>query len=694
MPNHELMNGTLGKLGRTQDTSLYGTVDLIVTRYHIEQARTKLRREKARATAPRRAIERRAAVAAAFEAAATIEDSEQRIAELARLQDAAQASKRMAERSVAEREMVRRRMKVGFENLHHVEVGGRMRSPFVERGLRSDGLGKAGKLFVRGCRKARHLRGADEKGFITVQHGRKVLSLDYAWVEGNRRMVSLIRIDLDRCFLSFDELRAPLQKRVDAGELPCMPHLVVGDVAPLRISERQPDRTWRDRWVDHLIRPHLWFVLPDAVNVGLKGRDRPKRLLEAVSRGLCHVLLPLGADPNAATMLVRGKNPLSPWWQTQNFNDESFPSLSGYASVLGKAMKATREQLSRRSAEMQSGLAPAVSNEFYTVASKEAWRLLREMHARGDAEYLAALRDRDGLMRPLLSRLMPMESILLLGDSLVEPQRGAYVLDKVISYAARRWNTARADSIVAASRQGRMGHLVAKAASLKEAQAISGRTVASERMQAARKAVSEAMDAVERTGSPFTQAEVARASGLNRKTVARHWHFCESRRPGRCLDKKGGLNPDLHDVDQAQNRKGTAADEAIQTTSVSVRKASVTTSKPVGVLDTAGPGLERKAVRHANLVSSETLMRLAGKARAAWHVQAYVSGDTGRAWMASRPGASHRDVSPSNPYLPSLQRVLPPLFTIRNESARTAEAERRQAMNRHENENSVGHVRT
>lgn len=380
------MNGNLRQLGRTRDASLYSVVDLIVTRYHMEQARTNLRREKARAAAPKRARARRSAMDVAIEAAAAIEDSEQRIAELARLEDSAKTSKKMAEKAASEREMVRRRMRVGFESHHPVEIGGRMREPLFEKGLRSDRLGKAGKLFVRGCRKARSLRSANEKGFITVQHGRKVLSLDYAWVEGNREMVSLIRIDLDRCFESFDELRVLLQALVDEGLLPCMPHLVAGDVAPLRRSVRRPDGGWRDEHLPHLVRPHLWFVLPDAVNLGPKGRDHPKRILEAVCRGLCNILLPLGADPNAATLLVRGKNPLSPWWQSECFNDEAFPSLSEYASRLGEAMKASREQMSRQAAEMQSGLAPKVSNEFYTAASREAWRLLREMHQRGDPD--------------------------------------------------------------------------------------------------------------------------------------------------------------------------------------------------------------------------------------------------------------------------------------------------------------------
>ncbi|MGO4558106.1 hypothetical protein [Mesorhizobium sp. 2RAF21] len=545
------MDGIIGRGTTSGSTEAYrasGDVELIVTAYHIEQARRQRRRKKARRDAPARAARARSEIDAAIDAANAIEDSDERKAALQAIDDTSRLRKSLAKTARAEREQVRRRMKHGFENPEPTEIGGRVRAPFREKGLRSDHLGRAGKLFVIACRKARFLRSANEKGFITVQSGRKVLNLDYAWVEGNRKMVSLLRVDLDRCFTSFDELRCLLREFVDAGELPCMPHLVAGDIAPLRRSDRGPDGVWRDSTVDLLVRPHLWFILPAAVNMGLKGKAAPKRLFESVYRGLCNVLLPLGADPNAKAMLVRGKNPLSPWWRSENFNDETFPSLSQFAKVLGKRMRIGLDTLSRMAAEEQSGLSKTASNVFFTAAAKEAWRILREWHGRRDKGYQAALGDRNKL-RAMLAKAMPMDIVLTLGDGIVEPRNAAYVLNQVVGFAARRWDPAKADAADGHGTRGRDRHLV-DGMETKQAQAVAGRVSADAKQCAAREAVMKAMAAVEASGTPFTRAEVARVSGLDRKTVSKHWRSCEARRPNRCVDKKGGLTPTAHEMER------------------------------------------------------------------------------------------------------------------------------------------------
>jgi transcription elongation GreA/GreB family factor len=95
------MNGNLNTLGRTPSTSPYADVDPIVTSYHLHQARTKRRRENARGSAPRRAIARRTAFDAALQAAGAIADGEERIAELARLEERARASSKMAEKAAS-----------------------------------------------------------------------------------------------------------------------------------------------------------------------------------------------------------------------------------------------------------------------------------------------------------------------------------------------------------------------------------------------------------------------------------------------------------------------------------------------------------------------------------------------------------------------------------------------------------------
>lgn len=692
------MNGLMlqdrdGKALATQPlrASVYVDVDLHVTRYHIEQAKTQRRRAKSRADAPKRARARMTAVDAALDAAHQIIDADERKQALLTLEDKATSSKRIAEQARSERELVRRRMSFGFESTAGVEVGGRMREPFREKGLRSESLGAAGKLFVRGCRKGRFLRSANEKGLIMNQHRSKLLSLDYAWVEGNREMVSLVRIDLDTFFESFEYLRAQLQRLVDDGRLPCLPHLVAGDMAPFRLSERGADGVFRDRVASMLVKPHLWFILPDAVNMKSTGRAGPKRLLDAVYRGLVNVLTGLGADPNAKALLVRGKSPLSPWWESMNFNDDVFPSLSGYAAVLGDAMKISLEDLARKTAEKQSGLPTAVSNQFFTAASKEAWRILRELHERRDREYLAALADRD-LLAGMLARRMPMDRVLLLGEGLVEPARGAYVLDKVIGYAASRWSPDRADEAISFRSRGRMKHLVADAASLKEKQAISGKAVAEARMQAARHAVLKAMDSVERSGAPFTQAEVVRASGLSRNTVGRHWRFCLGRRPGRCLDKKGGVTPaTLNMAHAVQDAARNAVDEGLEggqdMKADGIRKppvkrtiiASVTkpqeTAVASGTESITCDGIGTSMVTRKPMVSSP----FAGMAANSATGDESVSGDP-RATDTESVALVARETSSRVPSTMT-QRPLPPLFLFQGE-ARRREEERREIARR------------
>lgn len=552
-------------------------VDLLIERYVAEAGKTARRRVKARLDAPKRRKGRQRAVDAAFAEVAAMPAGQERVLARERLEQKLAASARVARQAADERELVRRRMARGFESTRTVLIGDRHRAPFAQQGLKSDKLGKAGKLFVRACRKARFLRSANEKGFISVQTGRKVLNLDYAWVEGNRTMVSLIRIDLDYVFASFADLRARLRKLVAEGRLPCMPHLVVGDVCDVFDEDENGQTVIRRK----LWKPHLWFILPDAVNMGPKGRAAPRRLLDAVYRGLCNVLLPLGADPNASALLVRGKNPLSPWWATENFNDESFPSLSEYAAALGDAMKLSQEQLARLAAEEQSGLPATVSNVAFNAWKAETWRLLRQWHGRRDPAYLAALSDRQAL-KNLLVAAMPLDYMLTLGEGLTEPTRPAYILDKVLGFAARQWSPEKADEAAGYRSRGRLRHLTDDAPTLREKQAIAGKVVAEARMQDARHTVLKAMAAVEASGAPFTQAEVARASGLNRKTVSRHWRFCLSRRPGRCLDKKERITTGQSQKAQRRGRSGAYA-RAKWGHSRPCREEVLTPAKPVTV---------------------------------------------------------------------------------------------------------------
>lgn len=529
-----------------------------VARYDVAAAAAGRRRARYAAGTDRRRASRRATSKAAIEAIEAKPDGdERREAEVAFLKRE-DAGKRAAEAAQQEKELVRQRLRDGFVQDVPTYVACREVEPFREEGLRSERWGDAAKLFLRGLPKKGSLRTGRDNAVMLTKYRSKLLSCDEPYIEGTRSMVSLLRVDLDRDH-DVEALRASLQALVDSSDLPCMPHFVVGR------EEQRVDT------IDELLagdlgrsfveRPHLWWVIPDAVAVmqapprkPKKGetkaeprspiRKKPVRLLDAVYRGIVSVLVPLGVDPKAKWRLVRGKNPLSPFWWAECWNQTSFPSLSEHADVLGKErLCKTIEELTRDAAA-QVTESRSASNAFFDVACKLAWSTLKGWHASAWGPYLKTLEglpDED--LKPLLRQRLTVSAVVEADDAVDVPRRAERVLDLVAGYAARAWSPERADAIAERSRRGRLSHLTEGVRSLSERQAIAAKATASGRANAAQERIIRAMDSVERSGAPFTQVEVARVSGLNRKTVGKHWRFCLSRRPRRCLDKKNILNP-------------------------------------------------------------------------------------------------------------------------------------------------------
>jgi hypothetical protein len=418
--------------------------------------------------------------------------------------------------------MVAARLRYGFEHRNHGQViVGRTHDNFVEQGLRSNQLGLAGKLFVWGCRKGRHLRGGNGKE-VMLELGRdKVLGLDVAYIEGNRAMVSLIRVDLDMTFPSTDHAVRALRQVVDDGDLPCMPHLIVGDVGHARI------RTKGEDGVEHetvhrkaLIRPHLWVQLPygSAVNAGPNGRAHPKRLLAGVARGINLTLLHLGADPAASVWLVRGKNPLSPFLWSEALNNDFWPTLSDWAEWVDT--RVVPEVLSRKAAEVQSGLGKGPSNLAFTEWQKEAYRILRGLHAAGDETYVEATQpsiDSEALA-DLLRTHMPMSS--LDRDPSWSEAAADRILGQVIGYASASWDPAKAETVRKA--RGAMRH-VTEGLSTRKAQAEAGKRSGGLKADQALRALVEAYEDMRASGKKPTQTAVARQAGVARETASRRW---------------------------------------------------------------------------------------------------------------------------------------------------------------------------
>ena len=172
------------------------------------------------------------------------------------------------------------------------------------------------RLFVAGTRRAQSgLRAGDSKEQL-LAWGSKLLLLDQRYLSFNQDMRSIIRIDLDRTFDSWDALRAAIQA---AGVPP--PNLAVAHV--------EAD--------GRVVHPHGYWLLAQAVCCTAHGRRRPQRLLRAIECGLVEVLRPIGADPGGLSNSFTGKNPLSPFWSCQVIGAEPFNLTNGPGAQPGLA---------------------------------------------------------------------------------------------------------------------------------------------------------------------------------------------------------------------------------------------------------------------------------------------------------------------------------------------------------------------
>ena len=149
------------------------------------------------------------------------------------------------------------------------------------------------KLFVASTPRAARLQTGDTKARAD-RVGQKLLALDSAYVDANKPMARVLRVELDRTFAGgFAELAAT----VAACGVPA-PNLVVGYLDP----------------AGRLLNPHLIWLLEQAVVLTGQGRGEPQRLWRMVLDGLTAGLLPAGADPGGRSNVFRMKNPLCPAW--------------------------------------------------------------------------------------------------------------------------------------------------------------------------------------------------------------------------------------------------------------------------------------------------------------------------------------------------------------------------------------------
>jgi len=199
--------------------------------------------------------------------------------------------------------------------------GGRgyWRSAFIHQGLVSTEHPIL-RLFVTKLHKARRLLTGNDKGAVTAG-GPKVLALDDAYVHANAEMRGVLRVELDRDFVSWDHLR----QAILACDVP-LPNIAVAHVHEVTGAVQAP---------------HLIWLLEHSVCFTGRGRAGPQAAFRSALQRLTVALATAGADHGGLANALKMKNPLSPRWSRAVWGEEPHGSLASICAGLPEARGGT-----------------------------------------------------------------------------------------------------------------------------------------------------------------------------------------------------------------------------------------------------------------------------------------------------------------------------------------------------------------
>ena len=351
----------------------------------------------------------------------------------------------------------------------------------------------------------RWLHSAQRKERLDKQSS-KMFGLDNVYVEFGRKFLRGWKQDMDASWPNEHALRDDLQQKVDRGDIPCLPHVV----------------TWIDDGTDQVVRPHLWWLLPPGSEVWNDPSDPRCRMdivnkYRAVVRGCAKALIDLGCDVSATSLPTKGKSPLAPATRNAFFNWSCFPNLTEWSESVDTTMRST--DIARAKAAHDSGDTVEGSCAAFNTMRKAAIADLREMHLADDADYLAALADRQVLASLMEDRLQGTIASMTTDDA---ERRKLFGMSRgIIRYIADGWDPSRCKA-----RDKDLGvckDAVAGLKTLAARQAVGG-VYGAERNAAHHRAIVVAVrDRMIANGVMPTKSAVARETGFHRDTVANHW---------------------------------------------------------------------------------------------------------------------------------------------------------------------------
>ncbi|WP_426231054.1 hypothetical protein [Pararhizobium sp. DWP3-4] len=431
---------------------------------------------------------------------------------------------RFRQEAIELRLAVRDRLENGYTLPFGQNIAGRWRQPFVEEGLRSED-NPILKLFVTLVPKGGRARASNDKAILDVQSRSKLLTLDYPYIELNKEFLGAIRIDCDGVFASPDHLLLALEELVREGKIPCLPHIIVGDL--------------RDDGIYH--RPHFIFLLPPGTAVWKSDDKRCRRdivrLFLGVSNGLTKVLLPFGADPAAPATTMRMKNPLSPIWHTVTPNRHDMPALSAYANWVDTG--SNREALVRQAAAVQSRMGLKASNVAFNTLRDRGKTLLIQWHFAADARMKgskAALADHLHVALEDYARTMELEDTKL-----------SYVIAKVADRLAMDFDPAK---LQGGKNRQRLLHVVEGMTNVRDRQRAGAEYAQGIRRDRSLEKLVAAYSAMLERSETLSLERLASRAGVSRSSAYRHLTACQQICANGCIDKKVGIAPRDKKLDQ------------------------------------------------------------------------------------------------------------------------------------------------
>lgn len=344
-------------------------------------------------------------------------------------------------------------------------------------------------------------------------------------------VIEWLRVDVDAEFASIEVLEQLLQAKVDAGVLPCMPHVI----------------SWifDDRYPGVVINPHLIWLLPVGRGVyypkdekkreelKLQGKatgETSYRLYKAVAEALHIACIDLGADLGGVENPADIKNPVSPHCWFAIPNGDEFLSLSEMAKLLDVRINADyfAQRAVRR--EMQAaGITDKNSQRFFVWSRRAGLPIAQELYLTREPIWdpRSSVFDHAHFQAEIAKELTASVPATIAPRNSRERETLKKAIEMRAEYLAVHFDPARLD--IRPRDRGAAAHLIPPGADETTRKSV-GRTYGhGSQVRNSQDAITEAYKQAIRLGLPMTQKAIGQAARRCRNTVGTHGRACLER---------------------------------------------------------------------------------------------------------------------------------------------------------------------